>query len=145
MDDTKNWYLRLTEKFFFDKEVIEIENISQARNGMFFPSFVIHLYLKMLCYSIRENGLIMIQSEYCDNDNVSYMIARMFGFENQQPYVEQALRILLKQKLIEIFEDTNRNTTNIFMEKLPDYTGSVKLSSIKRQRRRLAAKESQML
>lgn len=85
MDDTKNWYLRLTEKFFFDKEIIEIENMSQSRNGMFFSSFVIHLYLKMLCYSVAENGLIMIKKDFCDNDNISYMIAKMFGFETQQP------------------------------------------------------------
>lgn len=143
-NENRNWYIRLTEKFFFDKEIIEIENISQARAGMFFPSFVIHLYFKMLCFSIRDNGLIVIRNSYCDNDNISYMIANMFGFNSCQPYVEQAMKILLSHNLIDIYEDTEKNTKNIFLREVVNNTGSLKLSSAQRQQRRIAAKEKNM-
>lgn len=145
MEDVKNWYLRLTAKFFYDREIIEIENIAPEIKGEFFPSFVIHLYMKMLCYSVDRNGLIKIKNEYKADNNVSVMIANMFGFTSLQPSVKQALGILMNHGLVEIEEDFENFTTNIFLPEVVDNTGSTRLSSEQRQQRRIAAKQNKVL
>ena len=143
MGDTRNWYFRVHEKFFSDKEIRKIELLPQSRYGIHFPSFVIHLYMKMLCYSVSENGFIILEKKDCDSDNISYPIAKAFMDITEQPYVEQALKVLMEKGLIEIVDDINY--TSIFMEKLPAYIGSVTDSSEKRQQRRLAAKNNKQL
>lgn len=145
MEDVKNWYLRLTAKFFYDREIIEIESIAPEIKGEFFPSFVIHLYMKMLCYSVDRNGLIKIKNEYKADNNVSVMIANMFGFTSLQPSVKQALGILMNHGLVEIEEDFENFTTNIFLPEVVDNTGSTRLSSEQRQQRRIAAKQNKVL
>ena len=77
MGDTRNWYFRVHEKFFSDKEIRKIELLPQSRYGIHFPSFVIHLYMKMLCYSVSENGFIILEKKDCDSDNISYPIERV--------------------------------------------------------------------
>lgn len=142
-ESEKNWYMRLTAKFFDSNEIKAIKSLPMANLEPNFPQFIICLYLEMLCYSIPNNGLIFFHNFECGVDDISYAVARMFN-NNNMPPVHKALAILEKYGLIEFGETTEGDRT-IFMPDVPNNTGSSKLSSEQRQRRRLAAKRGEAL
>ncbi|WP_411328677.1 phage replisome organizer N-terminal domain-containing protein [Anaerofustis stercorihominis] len=136
-EEEKNWYIRMTAKFFSDKEIIEIKSLPETKYGPNFSDFVICLYLEMLCSSIPDNGLLLFGNMFLDNDNISYAVARKYGRHEKVGSVQAALLIMQRLKLIEFGEIEEGKT--IFIPAVINNTGSSKLTSEQRRQRRIAA------
>lgn len=136
-EEEKNWYIRMTAKFFSDKEIVEIKSLPETKYGPNFSDFVICLYLEMLCSSIPDNGLILFGNMFLDNDNISYIVARKYGRTEKVGLVQTALIIMQNLKLIELGEIDEGKT--VFIPAVVNNTGSSKLTSEQRRKRRIAA------
>lgn len=142
-EEEKNWYIRMTAKFFSDKEIIEIKSLPETKYGPNFSDFVICLYLEMLCSSIPDNGLLLFGNMFLDNDNISYAVARKYGRHEKVGSVQAALLIMQRLKLIEFGEIEEGKT--IFIPAVINNTGSSKLTSEQRRQRRIAARDGNAL
>lgn len=138
MEEEKNWYIRMTAKFFSDKEIIEIKSLPETKYGPNFSDFVICLYLEMLCSSIPDNGLLLFGNMFLDNDNISYAVARKYNRTEKVGLVQTALVIMQKLELVEFGEIEEGKY--IFIPAVINNTGSSKLTSEQRRQRRIAAK-----
>lgn len=137
-EKTINWYIRLYDKFFSDREIADIENLPESKYGHNFGSFVIHLYLKMLCHSTRDNGVIVFEEIYEENSDIAYSISKKFFGIDKIADTRQALTILNKFKLIEVTKDDGRTT--IFMPGVIANTGKSTVGANKK-RERIAQKK----
>lgn len=136
--EVRNWYIRLRANFFTDREIIYIESLYEEKYGRHFPSFVIHLYLKMLCYSIEDNGHIVFEHREGENNDLAGQIARRFFSIEEKDCTVRALSILESLGLIETEDD--EKVFRIFIPAVVNNTGSHRLSSEKRRQRRILAK-----
>ena len=134
----KNWYMRFYKRFFADREIHEIEALPESKFGHNFPSLVIHLYFKLMAYSIETNGNIIFRIEVEENTDLAYSVTKRFFQLSKFDEIKRALIILQESGLIEIIETPDEY--RLFIPSVIDNTYSVKLSSEERQQRRLAAK-----
>lgn len=142
-EKTINWYMRLNDHFFTDREIVEIENLPPERFGRFFGSFVLHLYMKMMCYSISSNGVLIFDQVFEMSSDITLSVARRLHFTESLTEVKQALMILEKYGLIEI--STIDENCRLFIPKVVDNTGRTTLGSEGKRRRRLAARKGEQL
>lgn len=138
------WYMRLHNKIFYDKGIIEIECLSEGKYDAFFPSFIIHLYFKMMCYSIESNGLIYFDYTFEENEDIAYSIATRLFSPTKVADVRRALMILQDKGLVEVEKDVEikqgRIGSKLFIPLVVDNTGKTTLGSEEKRKRRIAAK-----
>lgn len=132
------WYLRLPYTTLSDPKIQRIERISESKFGEFFPSFIIHIYFKLLCYSTPTDGLIRFDPIYEENEDLAYSVAVTLGFPEKFKKIRQVLIILKEFDLIDVIE--MENETQIYIPFVTDNTGKTTLSSEERRMRRIKAK-----
>lgn len=139
------WYMRLHNKIFYDKGIIEIECLSEGKYDAFFPSFIIHLYFKLMCYSIESNGLIYFDYTFEENEDIAYSIATRLFSPSKVSDVRRALIILQEKGLVEVEKDVEikegRTGSKVFIPSVVDNTGKTTLGSEQKRKRRIAARQ----
>lgn len=140
---TEYWYLRLNYKLFAEKEIMEIKALPASLNGMFFPSFVVHLFLELCCFSIKTNGFIKLDFPAASLNDLSIFVCKLLFSTEYLDSISIALKILISKGLIELVNKDDSDLTNgLFIPAVVDNTGSTTLGSEARRLRRINAKRA---
>ena len=137
------WYVRFYNSFFESQAIKDIESLPDSRFGRNFSSFVIHLYMKMIAFSIETNGSLVYDLAVEENDDLAYSLCVRFGMTHRLGEVKQALMIMESYGLIEAVKTEDMN--QLFVPYVPDNTGKVSLTSYQKSQRRLKAKRGELL
>lgn len=136
------WYVRFYNNFFESGAIKNIESLPDSKFSRNFGSFVIHLFLKLVAYSIEVNGNLIFELTLEENDDLAYSIAKRFGFLEKLSEVKSALMLLEKYGLIETVQTDKYN--QLFIPYVPDNSGSLLHSSKERQLRRSRIKNGEL-
>jgi len=114
--------MRLRERFFDDRELVEIESLDEGFFGANFCYLVEVLYMKLMCYSIRDEGQIyFIVEREGAKDIADSIIAKKFFPESKKTQVRQGLVILEEMGLVYI--DRSLSETRIYIPEVDNMTG----------------------